>query len=51
MGASGHIWMDAAGDRAIQDYTISRIIAEGDSFKWIDIASYDASANKIRPIS
>ena len=51
MGASGHIWMESAGDRAIQDYTISRIIAEGDSFKWIDIASYDASANKIRSIS
>ncbi|MEM1944191.1 MAG: ABC transporter substrate-binding protein [Nitrososphaerota archaeon] len=51
MGASGHIWMDEAGDRAIQDYTISRIISEGGSFKWIDIATYDASANTIRPIS
>jgi|GEM_PF-353817 len=51
MGASGHIWMDDAGDRAIQDYTISTIIAEGDSFKWIDIATYDASADVIRPIS
>ncbi|MEM0349503.1 MAG: ABC transporter substrate-binding protein [Candidatus Caldarchaeum sp.] len=51
MGASGHIWMDEAGDRAIQDYTISRIIKEGDSFKWIDIAFYDASANVVKPLT
>jgi len=51
MGASGHIWMDDAGDRAIQDYTISRIISDGGSFRWIDIAHYDASADSIRPIA
>jgi len=51
MGASGHIWMDEAGDRAIQDYTISRIIKEGDSYKWIDIAFYDASGNTVNPLT
>ncbi|MCS7138083.1 MAG: ABC transporter substrate-binding protein [Candidatus Caldarchaeum sp.] len=51
MGASGHIWMDEAGDRAIQDYTISRIREEGGSFKWVDIAFYDAASNTVRPIT
>ncbi|MEM1936911.1 MAG: ABC transporter substrate-binding protein [Candidatus Caldarchaeum sp.] len=51
MGASGHIWMDDAGDRALQDYTISRITKQDGQFRWIDIASYDAATNTIKPIT
>jgi branched-chain amino acid transport system substrate-binding protein len=49
-GITGHMWMDAAGDRMFQDYTIATIGKQEEQWRWVDIGYYDSRLDTIRPL-